>query len=114
MIASKRGWHLTGVLVVLLGFPASVWANSKFLNVQGALTDTGGNPLIGSQTVTFRLYTSSTASVGSAIWTESQAVNLSSGLFNVALGSVTSLDSLAFTQLCAVHFRSRHLAPEFC
>lgn len=79
-------------------FPASAWANSKFLNVQGRLTDSSGTPLTGTQTVTFRLYTSSTAAIASAIWTESQAVALSSGLFNVKLGTSTSLDSLAFTQ----------------
>lgn len=86
-----------GVLAVLLLCTASVSANSKFLNVQGKLTDNSGSPLTGTQTVTFRLYVSSTA--GSAIWTESQAVALSTGLFNVSLGSVTALDSLPFTQL---------------
>lgn len=87
---------IAGIVFSLIG-PGSAWANTKFLNVQGRLTDTSGNPLTGSQTVTFRLYTSSTG--GSASWTESQAVVLSTGLFNVALGSVTTLDSLSFDQL---------------
>jgi hypothetical protein len=84
--------------IVFLAFtPGLAWANSKFLNVQGKLTDAAGNPLTGSQTVTFRLYTSSIS--GSTAWTESQSVSLSTGLFNVTLGSTTSLDSLAFNQV---------------
>lgn len=94
--ASSRNYLIGGTLLVLLFNTVSVWANSKFLNVQGKLTDSSGAPLTGSQTVTFRLYTSSTS--GSAIWTESQSVILSTGLFNVTLGSVTALDSLPFTQ----------------
>lgn len=94
---SSRNHFAAGVLSILLLSSATAWASSKFLNVQGKLTDNSGNPLTGNQTVTFRLYTASTG--GSAIWTESQTVALSTGLFNVSLGSVTALDSLAFTQL---------------
>jgi hypothetical protein len=100
MTIFKRRWMVTGALALFSALgPGPAWANSKFLNVQGKLTDTSGNPLTGSQTVTFRLYTSSAVPVGSAIWSESQTVALSSGLFNVAIGSVTSLDSIAFSQL---------------
>jgi hypothetical protein len=99
MTITRQRWiSLSGLLVffsVIGSGPA--WANSKFLNVQGKLTDNSGNPLTGNQTVTFRLYTSSAGA--SAIWTESQTVTLSTGLFNVALGSVTALDSLSFNQL---------------
>lgn len=98
MNSSRRGWALAGILVASIMAPGAAWANSKFINVQGRLTDTAGAPLTGTQTVTFRLYTSSYAAVGSAIWTESQSVALSSGLFNVKLGSVTALDALPFTQ----------------
>jgi hypothetical protein len=94
----RREWLLAGLVFASLAAPGSSWAASKFLNIQGKLTDSAGTPLTGTQTVTYRLYTSSFASVGSAIWTESQAVALSSGLFNVKLGSVTTLDSLPFTQ----------------
>ena len=87
----------------LLGFsilgPGSAWANSKFLNVQGTLTNSSGSPLTGTQTVTFRLYTSSTVTVSSAVWTESLSITLSTGLFNVALGNVVALDTVPFNQL---------------
>jgi microcystin-dependent protein len=99
MNISNRQWFLAGVIAFSALSPRSVWANSKFLNVQGALTDSSGNPLTGSKTVTFRLYTSSTAAVASAFWSESLSITLSSGLFNVPLGNVTSLDSSAFNQL---------------
>ncbi|MBI5200449.1 MAG: hypothetical protein HY925_02585 [Elusimicrobia bacterium] len=95
---SKSLWMVVGLLNLSMCLPAPASASSKYLNVQGRLVDSSGAPLTGSQTITFRLYTSSTASVGSAIWTESQAVTLSSGLFNVTLGTVTALDGLSFLQ----------------
>lgn len=98
MTISKR-ILLLGLLGLSILCSKSVWASSKFINVQGKLTDTSGNPLTGSQTITFRLYTSSSAAVASAIWTESQTITLSTGLFNVALGTVTALDPLTFNQL---------------
>lgn len=94
-----RRWGSAVFLMASALSPGLTFASGKFLNVQGKLTDNSGNPLTGTQTVTFRLYTSSTAAVGSAIWTESQAVTLSTGLFNVALGTITALDSLSFDQL---------------
>ena len=89
---------MTGVFLLLLIAQAAtpVWAGSKLINVQGKLTDSMGNPLSGSQTVTFRLYNNLTAPVASAIWTESQGITPLSGLFNVALGSVNSLASIPF------------------
>lgn len=99
MNSSKRRWMLVGMLAFAALAPRSAWASSKFLNVQGTLTDGSGNPLTGNHTVTFRLYTSSTVSVSSAIWTESLSVALSTGVFNVTLGNVTSLDPVLFNQL---------------
>ena len=95
----KRFWILAGILSLSALAPRSIWANSKFLNVQGLLTNSSGSPLTGTQTVTFRLYTSSTASVGSAVWSESDSVSLSTGIFNLTLGSTTALDPLSFSQL---------------
>jgi hypothetical protein len=74
------------------------WAGSKVLNVQGKLTNSAGNALTGTFVVTFRLYANLADPLASAVWTESQSVKVSAGLFNVALGNFTSLDSIAFNQ----------------
>ena len=50
----RRSIFLVGATVFTLMASGSAWASSKFLNVQGKLTDTSGNPLAGTQTVTFR------------------------------------------------------------
>lgn len=98
MTRSKWNWMPAGLLIAIF-FAHPGWAGSKFINVQGKLTDSFGTPLTGEQTITFRLYESSSDAVGAAIWSESRTVTLSTGLFNVALGTVTALDSLSFSQL---------------
>ena len=62
------------------------------VNYQGYLTNDTGSPLNSPPNVniTFRLYTTSTG--GSMIWSESQAVYVTNGLFTVELGSVTPLN----------------------
>lgn len=63
---------------------------------QGRLTDAGGNPLTGAQTVVFAIYNVSTG--GSALYTETQSVTASNGLFAVNIGSVTPLPSTLWSQ----------------
>ncbi len=66
------------------------------LHFQGILTTTGGVTVPdGQYQLTFRLYTSATA--GSPVWTETQNVTVSSGIFSVELGAVTPLN-LSFDQ----------------
>src|SRR5262245_11364745 len=67
----------------------------KRINVQGKLTDSSGQPISGSNmTVTFRLYKNISDSIAGAIWTETQAMDLPNGNFNVALGATSpSLDA---------------------
>ena len=60
------------------------------LNYQGQLTDASGSPLTGSYNLTFRIYGASSG--GTALWSENQTVAVSSGLFNVVLGSNTPID----------------------
>lgn len=62
----------------------------KKLNYQGILTDDSGNPLSGSQSLTLRLY--DVASGGTALWEETQNVDVDLGVFNVILGEVTPLN----------------------
>jgi hypothetical protein len=73
------------------------WAGVRKVNVQGKLTDSGGAPLSGAQTVTFKLYDVATA--GTMVWTSGvlSVTPASGGLFNVALQDGTpSLDSVSF------------------
>lgn len=60
------------------------------LNYQGKLTDSSGNPLNGSYSLTFRIYDAETA--GSLLWEETQSgVIIQKGIFSILLGSVTNL-----------------------
>ncbi|HEX2896775.1 MAG TPA: hypothetical protein VHP63_01830 [candidate division Zixibacteria bacterium] len=61
----------------------------QFIKYQGLLTDTSGATLNGSQNMTFKLYDA--ASGGNLLWTESQSVNVTDGLFQVSLGASTPL-----------------------
>ena len=68
---------------------AATGINSQ-INFQGKLVDANGlNVADGSYTVVFSLY--SVASGGTAIWTETQSVTTTGGIFQVQLGSVTAL-----------------------
>ena len=61
------------------------------INYQGRVTDTSGNPLTGSYSITFRIYDAATA--GNLLWEETHTgVVVDKGLFGVLLGSVTALD----------------------
>lgn len=69
---------------------ASATINSQ-INFQGKLTNTNGtNVTNGTYSIVFSIYTVSSG--GSSVWTETQpSVSVTDGIFQVALGSVTSL-----------------------
>ncbi|PDV97907.1 hypothetical protein [Candidatus Chloroploca asiatica] len=73
--------------------PAGNTATTTTINYQGHLTNPGGTPVSATLPMTFNLYAAPTG--GTAVWTEqrsgSNAVPVSNGLFNVALGSVTPI-----------------------
>ena len=70
-------------------FPASPGA-PLLVGLQGLLTDDTGAPVPnGSHSVTFALYDENVG--GTQIWTETQSVSTTGGLFSVALGSVTPM-----------------------
>ncbi|RJP63561.1 MAG: hypothetical protein C4539_16165, partial [Ignavibacteriales bacterium] len=64
------------------------------INYQGMLTDAGGTPLTGTYTINFNLYNDATGS--SALWTETQSVTVSHGLFSVQLGFVNPVPFYIF------------------
>ncbi|MEO0075981.1 MAG: hypothetical protein ABIK31_07795 [candidate division WOR-3 bacterium] len=70
----------------------------KLINYQGKLTDGAGNPINGTRSVQFSLYTVATG--GTAFWTETQTVSISNGLFNVMLGSVNPITSMPSAGVC--------------
>ena len=73
---------------------------STVVNYQGRLTDASGNPLTGTYSMTFALYT--TATGGTPFWQEQRAgasaVPVTNGLFSVYLGSITPIYPTQLTQ----------------
>ncbi len=86
--------RLALILAALLTTAALAVPN--VISYQGRLTDTGGNPLDGVYSITFRLYTDSLA--GSNIFTETLDVSVTGGLFSVELGNTATIPwSLPYT-----------------
>src|SRR5574341_1024316 len=62
---------------------------------EGRLADTTGQPVAdGTYTITFSLYSEATG--GTALWSETQNVTVSGGLYSVQLGSITPLNPTHF------------------
>ncbi|MEM7531399.1 MAG: H-type lectin domain-containing protein [Chloroflexota bacterium] len=116
----KRDWRLWllptpgNTILLLLVISGVLWARNvgaislgltntptatTTIPYQGRLTDGNGNPISGTKTMAFSLYNQ--VSGGTALWTESRtgdnSVTVTDGLFNVMLGSVTSLDQSIIT-----------------
>lgn len=72
-------------LVALLATLLSACGPDREIGFQGRLTNASGNPINGSKTITFKLFDSSTG--GTPVFTETKTVNVTNGLFDVALGS---------------------------
>jgi hypothetical protein len=67
------------------------WQVPKLINYQGMITDDSGNPLNGNYDIIFKIYNHIQA--GNAVWEETHTdVPVTDGLFNVILGSLTTLD----------------------
>lgn len=62
---------------------------------QGRLADSNGSPISSTLDMTFRLY--SVATGGAALWIEERTEEVSDGLFNVMLGSVTPVPQSVIT-----------------
>jgi hypothetical protein len=76
---------------ILFGCAAAHAAQPQTLNYQGNLTTAAGMAVPnGSQAMTFRLY--NMASGGSPLYSETQTVAVTNGLFNVQIGSVSPIN----------------------
>lgn len=77
------------IAFLIMAVVASHAAAPRRINYQGYLTNPAGSPLTGTYPIVFSLYDA--ASGGNQLWTETQSVAVDKGIFNVALGSVTTL-----------------------
>jgi len=80
---------VTSVGALPLRAPTATSASSSTISYQSRLADSEGNPLTGKYNVEFRIYDVPTGGVPlwEELWTGSNAVDVSDGLFNVMLGS---------------------------
>lgn len=80
---------VVAALVVGTSFITARYAGANgvpgLVPVQGCATDANGNPINGSQQVEFRLYASSNASQGDALYTETRNVNFRGCVFSEML-----------------------------
>lgn len=72
---------------LLGGLVPSAWCVPQVLNFQGRLLESGAL-VNGSRTMTFKIFDA--ASGGSQLFTENRSVNVSTGVFNVLVGDVTT------------------------
>ncbi|NQT26267.1 tail fiber domain-containing protein [candidate division KSB1 bacterium] len=66
----------------------------QLINYQGVLLDSEGDPITDDQSIEFLMYNVETE--GTALWSETQEVTVTDGLFNVLLGSVTPIPHEVF------------------
>ncbi|MGB5052215.1 MAG: hypothetical protein WBO46_24915 [Caldilineaceae bacterium] len=105
----SRGNVLFTTLMILMlvwaqtagAFPAlnSAANSTGTIAYQGRLADSSGNPLTNTLNMSFRLYSTSTGGspLWSELWTGSNGVQVSDGLFNVMLGSLTPIPQNVIT-----------------
>ena len=78
------------------GSAALLAAITPVMSYQGRLVE-GGMPVTGGRSMTFSLF--NVSSGGTAIWSETQAVSVTNGLFQVTLGSVTPFGESVLGQM---------------
>jgi hypothetical protein len=78
-------------VILLVGI---IYAVPPYISYQGVLHDDQGQPINGTVEIMFSLYDETTG--GTALWSETQSVLISDGLFNIKLGAVTALPNFVF------------------
>jgi hypothetical protein len=92
-VAMRAVIVLCVVALVALAFEAGTAQVPETLNYQGTLLDSAGSPVSdGDYSITFRIYNTDTG--GTALWTETQTVTVTDGIFNVILGSTVPVTLL--------------------
>ncbi len=79
--------------------PATPSTSTGTIAYQGRLADSAGAPLTGTYSMIFRLYNVATGSapLWTEQWTGPNSVQVSDGLFNVMLGSMTPISQMIIT-----------------
>lgn len=78
------------VIIFLLSISfISIAQVPQIINLQGYLTDASNNPLNGVHSIEFKIYDNVTG--GTAIWSETQSVTVTEGVFSVLLGTITPI-----------------------
>lgn len=85
--------HALLLAMAFMAIPARTQTPSG-VNFQGRLTDPSGTPITATKSITFSIWNAQTA--GTQLWTETQSVAVSNGIYNVTLGSVLALSSGVF------------------
>ncbi len=84
------------IAILLLAINLSLAESPKLINFQGRLTDAGVAVADGSHSVTFTIYDQPTD--GTTLWTETQNVTTTGGLFAVLLGTNNPLGAYFFSE----------------
>ena len=88
---------LAVAILSLLSISQAAQASPNLINYQGYLKNSGGNPIDTTINMTFRLYdTDGNPAPGNLLWSETQSIAISDGVYNVQLGAITDLAPLDF------------------
>ncbi|HVZ37562.1 MAG TPA: hypothetical protein VG963_34310, partial [Polyangiaceae bacterium] len=87
-------WLTALVSLTLMSARASAATVPQVLTEQGRLVSSGGRTVDGTLSFRFALYDAATG--GTALWTETQMVTLSDGVFAAQLGSVNPIPITVF------------------
>ena len=98
---AKRYFKGIGLVIALFlimaGFEAKAQVIERQISYQGLLTAPSGDPVAdGTYTLVIRLFDAESG--GTQVYEEQQTVSVTSGLFNIYIGSVESLASIDFDQ----------------
>ena len=91
----KKGIRFLSIIFAVILLSVSIMAGDARsvipdkINYQGYLTDSDGAPVEGLVTMVFSLYAVSMG--GTALWSESQNVSVSNGIYSVLLGTGTPI-----------------------
>lgn len=96
-LRGQAGMTLLALVSLLLLFAGVASAQvTPLIDFQGKLQLLSGTPVNGSTSIQFQIFNVSTG--GSALWNETQNVNVQNGSFNALLGGITPLLGLSFNQ----------------
>lgn len=90
-----RATVILSMMLVALGATVARADVPRTIDHQGYLTTDAGAPVTGTRSMVFTIYDAAVA--GAALWTETQSVTVTDGLFNVFLGDVAELPDSIFT-----------------